>query len=711
MKVDSKRIKSGILIACSVSLLTVALFLSGRLVLLEEMTYDSRMTHSRSDKSLNENIIVLLIDEPTLQVMNPYVGRWPWSRSVFANVIDLLSENGAKSVVFDILFTENELASKMAGLSESDQSLVSSTQNSHRVVHAAQLLHDSSFSLFARKLPSQFVNQFSVLGKDIFSVENTPQNNDYYLPFSELFQVADGVGDVEFSADVDGVYRRTLLFRQYNEHLFPALSIAPLMDDIKQNRLSLPATQNGQYLINYYGKYNAFSLGAVLAATPDIETNNVVNPVDLSIFKNKIVFIGASAEGLDDVKKTPLSKEIYSVFMHASIASNILEKDFLLSVDKVITILSIIGFSLLTALVMLIFSSIIVQVLMPVTLAFMYVQFTFVQFELSQVFQIVAPVMAISVTMLTVFIYLAFSEGRDRAKVRKMLSSYVSPSVLSQVDDNVEDILRADRGKKEYMTILFSDIRNFTSLSEKLAAESVVEMLNIHLSAMSDVIFKHKGTLDKFIGDATMAFWGAPIKDDFHCKNTLLAAIDMVQKMQEVNETLRAKGHEAIRIGVGLSTGDVVLGNIGSERKLDYTVVGDAVNVASRMEGLTKVYGVSVVLSEMSYYEVENSIPCGIVDMVRVKGKDRPVRIYTPLIFSVEPSENERKIAEGVSETMARAFGLYTDGCWRESIELYRTLPEQQLGSLAKIFIQRCELFELNGVDDDWDGIYKVSGK
>ncbi|MBI3777186.1 MAG: adenylate/guanylate cyclase domain-containing protein, partial [Gammaproteobacteria bacterium] len=293
----------------------------------------------------------------------------------------------------------------------------------------------------------------------------------------------------------------------------------------------------------------------------------------------------------------------------------------------------------------------------------------------------------------------------DKRRVRRVLAQYVSPAVLAEVVDKYENYLSAEVGLRTNITVLFSDIRNFTRLSESLAPETVVEMLNVFFSAMTDVLFAHHATIDKFIGDAIMAFWGAPVRDEQHAQRAVRAALGMLQALVDVNTRLAERGIAPISIGIGINTGDAVLGNIGSEKKLAYTAIGDNVNLAARLEGLTKTYGCPVLITENTRAQVCAEFPCRLVDSVRVMGKTHAIRVYAPLGVT---NAEEITAAHALCETTARAFELYRQRQWCNARALYETLPP---GRLRELFIARCHDYELIPPAADWDGVCTLDSK
>jgi adenylate cyclase len=709
----------------------------------ELKTFDLRVKAFSRERKAPSDIAVILIDETSLRAMNPIVGRWPWPRSLHADLIEFLSMGGAKAVLFDILFTENErIPGEPPGtVGTNDMRLVEATEATGNIFNAAQLLVDVedeyNKGLLGRPLPEDFVERFSVKG--LKGIVAGP-NNTYYIPFSELYMASKGIGIVEFTPDDDGIYRRTRLFRHYQGSFFPVLSTAPLMDILKPegirvengnlilspppssspakgeentshvsrltSHVSIPLQKDGSYLVNMYSDFNPYSMSGILASIQKIKMGELEGlPVNPDEFRDKIVFVGASAVGVADLKPTPMGSRTPGVYLHASIYGNIVRNDFLRFTPPWITSFSVIALSFTVALAILWSRRTLYQMGLPFLMAFIYVSTSFWWFKKSIVFDMIPPLLSIVVSWMGAFAYLSFTEGKDKRKIKRMLSQYVSPTILATVvDRSREGVLRAEVGSKENLTVLFSDIRDFTTISESLDAEKVVELLNSHLSGMVDVIFRHEGTLDKFIGDAIMAFWGAPIKAGDHAKKAVETALEMIRRLESFNEAQRSRGLPALAIGVGINTGDVILGNIGSEKKLDYTVIGDNVNLASRMEGLTKEYGCPILITETTYEEVKDVIPCSVVDLVRVKGRKRPVKIYEPL--------GKTELNERIVSFSEEGFNYYLNREWEKANECYfRLLSLRQGDNVANMFIKRCEDYMANEPPDDWDGVYTMMKK
>jgi adenylate cyclase len=352
-------------------------------------------------------------------------------------------------------------------------------------------------------------------------------------------------------------------------------------------------------------------------------------------------------------------------------------------------------------------SRIFLQLSVPVAFSLCYGALAFWLFGKGYVLDMAAPLVAVALSLVSTYGFLMFTEGREKRRIRAMFGQYVSPAILAELVDTRRDQLRAEVGARERLSILFSDLRGFTSLSENLAAEQVVELLNIHFSAMSEIVFRHQGTLDKFIGDAVMAFWGAPIRLPDHAQHAVRAALKMARAMKEVNETLATRGFPPIDTGLGVNTGEVVLGNIGSEHKLNYTVIGDHVNLSSRLEGLTKQYGCQIIISEYTYMELNGTIPCAVIDLVRVKGKQVPIRLFQPLAHP-EDSASDIEHAVAVAELIERAFDCYLQRRFEEAESHYAQLPESLL---REIFLARCRMYRETPPPSHWDGVYTLTTK
>jgi len=719
------RIVHSSLIALFVFILISSLFHFKVLQNLEWSVDDFKMQLLRKDSQANKNILVLLVDEDTLAAMDSIVGAWPWQRSVWADLLEYMAIAEAEAVAFDILFSERRGITKNRQLGEADIAFAELTAEAGMVTHA-MVLTNNPHNLNANKPLPQIFDKFKV--KEVLGT-SPGNNNSYFLPYTPLYKASKQMGVVEFSPDVDGVYRRTNLFRDYQHQHFPVLSTALLMDHlnitkvvkseakrtIKIGDLVVPLDRDGNYQVKFYEKFNSISLASVFASISKMKSGDVeslyTNPnlTPPEIFTNKLIFVGTSAIGLEDLKTTPVEARWPGVYLHASITSNLLDKDFIYQIDKVWVYLMILVMSFIISSLVLAQDSIRLQLIFPALLVvFTVTTNIFVQYQWHLQADLVPPIFAMLASWLLISAYLSATEGREKKQVRDMMAQYVSPAALNSVLDNYEGVAKAGAGTEEIMSVVFSDIRSFTTISEGLQASEVVKMLNIHLEAMTQVTFDFGGTMDKFIGDATMAFWGAPLPDEKHHLHATQAAIEMYRVMDKVNNLLAEEGMKPIKIGVGVNSGKVILGNIGSSQKLDYTIIGDAVNLGARLEGLTKQYGVGILISEYTHQAISQQIPCALIDTVRVKGKQKPVKIYAPL-GNVGDNDLAEKFT--IAKQTEQAFKLYHQQEFKAAEQIFQSLDNADLLLFKELYKQRCSSYIKEPPEANWDGVFTLTSK
>jgi adenylate cyclase len=656
--------------------------------------------------------LILLLDEATLEAMEPVAGRWPWKRELWGELTEFLAQSGAKFIIYDFLFTELESPRDDSGnLNPSDQKFAEATAMAGNVVHAFQMYEDiedeKNKGLLHRPLPQDFLEQHSR------KIDHLKQkNNIFYLPINELYQNSIATGFVEFEPDFDGVYRRAQLIREYQGVHFPSLALTPFWGKSKISKhettfkldsLNIPVESNGDYLINIKNKFETLSLSGVFQTLIKIKKGESDQFLfDPNQVKNKTIFIGASAAALQDLKTTSVESRSPGVYLHASILDNILKNEFIHKVKEIHPLWIVIVINILIS-YFIFYHSVYLQLIfsiLPLSL-YLYSSFYFFNKQLLLI-PLAYPLLSMLSNILTGFIYMTFTEGAEKRKVRKMLGQYVSPAVLKEVMDKKQN-LTAEVGKKENLTILFSDVRGFTTFSEGNSSEQVVEMLNYYLDKMVDLVFQNNGTLDKFIGDAVMAFYGAPIRDVNHAESAVKTCLQMKKALIEVNDYFKSKNWPEFEIGIGLNTGDVILGNIGSSKKLDYTVIGDNVNLASRMEGLTKPYHCKILISQSTFDQLNGTYPCRIIDLVRVKGKLRPIAIYEPL---------EIALAQEAALIYQQAFEHYLKQEWSEAMNLYCKWAQFfEEDEYSTMMIERCEEFIKNSPGAEWDGVFVMTSK
>jgi adenylate cyclase len=532
------------------------------------------------------DIAIVVVDEESIKEL----GRWPWPRSVHARLVKQLAAAGAKAIVFDVLFIEPDKDRPAA-----DKELGAAIRASGRTVLGA----------FYQKI----------------TPEGVPL--DLALPIAAIRGAAP-VGFVNVYTEMDGINRSVpLLLRDENAQL-PSLALAGLAQFMGKTPEQIMAEQRvpldefNEMMVNYAGGFQTFayySFTRVLRGEAAPET-----------FKDKIVLVGGTATALFDFKATPFAPMFPGVEIHANTMANILQKNYLRQWPGWLTLALMAGFALFSGMVTVRFSPL-NGGLMALALFAAFLGASFLLFignNLAPAF--VPPAASLLFSYAGVVFHRFMTEEREKRWIKKTFSHYLSAHVMASI---LEDPGRLRLGgQRETLTVLFSDIRGFTTISEALNPEEVVELLNEYLGKMVEIVFKYDGTLDKFIGDAVMAFWGAPVPQKDHPRRAVLCAIDMIEELKKLQDKWRAEGKKIIDIGIGVNTGEMVVGNMGSKEKMEYTIIGDNVNLGSRLEGLNKEYKTHIIISDATYQAVSDIVDAKPLGAVKVKGKEKSVEIY-----------------------------------------------------------------------------------
>jgi adenylate cyclase len=639
----TNKIVISLLIAFLVFGITISLSIHGQFKKPEFFCYDIQANLLRTEKVSDDKIKVILVDEAALSSLSKIAGRWPWPRAIWADLLDFLSKGGARAVLFDILFLERQ--DEM-----NDRALIDATKASQNVYQSIMIRREDpdqgpeNNAYLNRPLPDEFVSRFALKNvSGMLHLKPGSDYNDFKLPIAGLAEASKGIAVVEFSSDNDGVYRRTQPLREYKGKYFPVLGLAPFIDDkspvaiqndaITINDRTIPVDENGNCIINMYGlnKVHTYSMSGVFASLQKIRKGEVedllVNPED---FRDSIVFVAVSAVGGADLKAIPIAASAPGVMLHVFLAHNYLQNDFMRPPDKRLTYFSMFIGVFLTAWAVMYNERLVMRAVFPLAMIALYLGLALFSFKANTLIDVVPFIFSTISSGFLSFGYLTFTEAAEKRQVSHLFAQYVSKDVLHDVLHNYKEYLKTSVGQKVELTVLFSDIRGFTTISETTPPEKIVEMLNIHFSVMARIILKHNGTIDKYIGDAIMAFWGAPVKTSDHAEQAVLAATEMLEGLNEVNRILKERGfdHE-IKIGIGINTGVATIGNIGSEQKKNYTIVGDTVNLSSRLESITKEYKTPLLFSEYTFERIKDKINCTLIGTVTVKGREQPVFIYT----------------------------------------------------------------------------------
>jgi adenylate cyclase len=464
-------------------------------------------------------------------------------------------------------------------------------------------------------------------------------------------------------------------------------------------RKVIPVGNRGEMLLNWYGPGGTFTSYSV--------SDILYGSIPQDAMDGKIVLVGSTTVGIYDMIPTPVDPTMPGVEFHATALENILHDQYILRPDymKAIEFLSILFIGLVVGLAFCRLKLTAVIFTLIFLTAAIYYSDRYFLFSSGHWMKIFYPISFLWFEFIVVTSYRHFSEEREKRKIKRAFQFYLTKSVMEEILKDTSKLKLG--GDRRELTVLFSDIRNFTAISEQLAPEKLVSILNSYLTPMTNIIFKFEGILDKYVGDEVMAVFGAPLDQKDHAERACYTALEMVKVLRQIREDWVREGLPHLDIGVGINTGPMAIGNMGSELRFDYTVIGDMVNLGSRLQGLTKQYGVNVIISEFTKKAIGDKFFMREMDFVRVKGKRWPVRIYE-LISEDEP---EGKVRDAV---MNFHYGIesYRNRKWDEAIGFFQVcLALKPDDPPSKLFIQRCGYMKNNPPDEDWDGVYTALEK
>ncbi len=670
------------------------------------------------------DILLVDIDEKSLQAE----GRWPWQRSKLATLVTSLQNGGAAVIVFDILFPEvepnivNTLLSHIEQQKDAPNEVVSYLTQ--------QLPFFDNDKIFANTLTKSDVvlgvffngslyHTTGKLGKPLTNIAKPEglviSRQDRYI--GDIPVLADAVrysGFTTTAPDNDGVIRRSPLLIEYNGELYPSLALETVkaywltdkvsldLHDLNGNKLFLgvtvsdtyiPTDAAGNVLVTYRGP--AFSFPYVSA------TDVIHNKLPPQTFAGKIVFIGSSAVGIGDLHATPLQAVGYpGTEVHATIVASILEKDviasplWLVGVERVLIMvigLAVTFFAVYFSALTMILLTILMMVLLFAFNAILLVKWCLILPHL------MLPYMQMLFLGLVNSVFGYLFETRQRQRLHDVYGQYVSSAHIDRMlESHGKHTLT---GNTKLMTVLFADVRGFTSISEKFDAREVKKFLNTLFTPMTSIIFEYKGTIDKYVGDMIMAFWNDPVEDKEHAAHGVRAALKMQEKVRELAPIFAEQKLDGVAIRIGINTGMMHVGDMGSEYRKAYTVLGDSVNLASRLEGVNKMYGTSILVSEATK-ELCQGVVFRFVDCIYVKGKAKPTKIYEPLCLL---SEKSSTVEEELTE-YERALELYNTDNWCQALESFTKLVEKypQVG-VYDVYAKRVAQYKACPPAPDWD--------
>jgi adenylate cyclase len=715
--------------------------------LMELKTIDLRFL-SRGNIKPKTNIALVTIDEKSID----FEGRWPWDRKKMADLITKISDGGAKVLGFDIGFfdpdakiavktaekirrrieysnkKDPELISYVDNLikkTDNDTILSEAIKNSKTKVVMGYFFHfgeDNSKHL--SKLQKE-IQKRDVIGSKIRVVRyNSPKAKSFsliesILPEANITQVSKATrfsGFFNMFVDQDGAVRKVPSIIKFDNSLYAPLSLATLsafsgknisvkitenygVEEVRLGMDLIPTDELGRIMINYRGPSKTFKH---ISATDILRGR--IKPGAL---KDKILLIGVTAVGVYDLRLTPFENNFPGLEIHANVLDSVLSKDYLYRPDWAAWFdMAAMAFGCIVLGIILTFSGATAGAFAAVFMLtghIMGCQYLFS--STGMIVSIVYPLFTMILTYVSIVGYKYFIEEGQKRFIKDAFSTYLAPSVVKQLLDQPEKLELG--GQLREITAFFSDVEGFTKISEKLSATELVDLLNEFLTDMTDIIFLHKGTVDKFEGDAIIAFFGAPTDLENQADSAVRASIDMQKKLVEKREVWKTEGRDELKMRIGLCTGPAVVGNMGSASRMDYTMMGDTVNTAARLEGVNKIYGIYSLIGETSKKKLGDDIVVREIDHVLVVGKTEHITIFELIGYRDDLSDD---VMSGL-DVFKDALQQYRAGDFTEAEVLFNKvfeyLPED---GPSKTFIKRCAQ-HIASPPSQWDGIYSMLTK
>ncbi len=652
------------LMGASAALLFCVLHLAGALRPVENTAYDQRFRWLAHPELASKQVVIISLDNASFasKEMLESFGRWPWNRKIYAQLLWYLRRAPARAIGIDLTF---------AGRDEhkgGDEFFIGQLGQRPDTVLAFMLNENESEQ--TAPVPDELRRNAWKVANGACGPANEYPGLDIGL--RELNQKARALGCIRVEPDSDGILRRAPMLWRYRGAYYPSFALAlaaPTLlgsgqasraefrcggavrsGKVRIGNLQIPvAGANRDAMIYWYGAesdilsdpaakppasspFRHYPVWAVVNSALALSQDQ--KPlIDPAVFRDKIVLIGPSAAGIGDIRPSPFSGTMPGVEVQATMISNLLQGHFVRRAGNPWALLAIVLMALGASLVVWFFADWRAYTAVTLGLAACFLAVNFALFQAARLsLVLVAPLAALAFSYAAGNITRYVTEGREKKRYRTTLMKYVAPQLVEAIMHNPH--MAELHNEKLDLTVLFSDVRGFTSISEKIPVNELVATLNEFLNAMVEVIFANGGTLDKFVGDCVMAIWGAPVHQENHAELACRTALEMQAALARLNQDWRQQGRPELQIGVGINSGEMIFGNIGAEKRMDFTVIGDNVNLASRLESSTKELKASIVISHATYERVVEAAEVRDLGTIKVKGKDVPIRVYELLGMS-----------------------------------------------------------------------------
>jgi len=708
----SRKLIRGLLAGIVGVILTLMLWAFGLLDTWEAKSWDWRVALMAKPGKATSNIRLILLDQKSLEWGKEVNGlTWPWPREVYGAIVNFCKRSGAKAVAFDVLFTD----SSSYGV-EDDAAFAQAISDFGHVALATFLSNQSgNHPHWPEIVPRP---SFQVIGLDPWQKNAAGKVRTFTqssLPVEELARQAAVLCNVSLQPDPDGIFRKVDLVSIFDDKALPSLGLGVFLAanpgatlefsprHLKVGEREIPIDADGDAILRYRGPsgtHRMYSAAAVLQSEIQIINGEKPNIQDPNAFKDKYVMFGFSAPGLYDLRPSPISGVYPGVEIYATLLDNFLSGDFIRQPPTFVIVTLLFILSLICAVSVSHFRSVSGSVIAITAFISLPVLLSFGAYQQGYWLPLVVQEIAIVVTIGLVLVINFATEGRQKRFIKNAFKHFLSPAVIDQL------ILHPERlklgGERRVISIFFSDLQSFTSISENLDPEALIELLNDYLSAMTHIIHEEGGTIDKYEGDAIIAFWNAPLEIPDHAVKVVRAALRCQAKLAEMRPAFRKRIGTDMHMRIGINTGSAVVGNLGSDTRFDYTVIGDAVNLAARLEGANKQFGTFTMISQSTYDLVHMHFKTRELAKLTVVGRHEPVTVYEPMMSDdYEPRKD-------IFETFKRGLDLFYKGDMAQGENVFAEI--QAHDPAAQAYAQKCQ--SLLGTElTDWHGVWIMKTK
>ena len=621
-------------------------------------------------KEPNKDIVFVAVDEPSVNKF----GRWPWDRTILAKGVEALSQ--ADVLMMDMIFSEPTNK-------KDDDALADSIANLNASVCGFFLRHEATQSITGEELDILSNSSLDLLQSQVSRRKNPSfiEAKHAEMNIATISNACSYSGSFTTLAEDDNLMRFYPIAVYYQDMLFPSLAIQALrlkfnsdVERVDETHVSfngrlIGLDKRGFIRLNYYKKeqYNIVSFLDVVG-----------KKVKPEYFKNKIVILGITEVGAGDVASTPIGS-LYGPLLHYTFISNVLE-NHLIKEPPYISNLIVVLLALIPLVLALWIKKIVYRFILYVSMYFIVYGLVRYMFVSNMIYiDMFYPMLSIILSAVIIEVVAFNFQEKGSRFMRSAFSSYLSSDLLDQLIKNPNALTLG--GEKKELSVLFSDIRGFTSISESMDPVSLINLLNRYFTPMTNAVLVHNGMLDKYIGDAVMAFFNAPVNVKDHADAACFAALEMIDRLETLNQELKRENINPIKIGIGINTAEVVVGNMGSDTRFNYTVIGDGVNLASRVEGLTKNYGVEILITEFTVAKLNEEFIHRKVEPVKVKGKDEAVLLYQLMPFT--------DMSRTIKNLYDEALEVYIRGDFKKAENLFGDLADEYDDMLSKYFLRQ----------------------